>query len=67
MGGGFLHPHLPGSGNDRGRGGCIPRPQGWLDWGLGLRLDCSSLPSSGGPGSLCLCAFTMGGGCVCQT
>ena len=46
MGGGFLHPHLPGSGNIRGGGGCSPQPQGRLGWPGSTRLYLLAQPSS---------------------
>lgn len=63
-GGGFLHPHLPGSGNDPGGGGCSPQPQEaapaclypWCTFSLSLA------PQGPGSGCLCSCAFTCGRG-----
>lgn len=50
---------LPASGNDRGGGGCSPQPKRGCA-GLPLPRHLPSPPSSLGPGSLCLCAFTCG-------
>ena len=68
MGGGFLHPHLPGSGNDRGGGGCSPLLPGRLDWPASAPLHTS--PPVQFPGVLALSTslpLPVGGGCVfCQ-